>query len=163
MLDTISIIPIQAIHNEAIAKIIRTSLTEFGANKKGTVYYDDSTDHLFELFNNPTKNFYFVALQKNEVVGGAGVFNTEALPEGTCELVKMYLQKEVRGLGLGYKLITACMQKAKELGYTKMYLETMPELSKAVSIYQKFGFTKLCSPLGNSGHCGCDIWMVKDL
>jgi putative acetyltransferase len=39
----------------------------------------------------------------------------------------------------------------------------MPELSKAVSIYEKQGFTKLGNPLGNSGHDGCDIWMLKTL
>jgi putative acetyltransferase len=39
----------------------------------------------------------------------------------------------------------------------------MPELAKAVSIYEKVGFKSLESPLGNSGHCGCDIWMLKAL
>lgn len=149
--------------NVQIAKIIRTSLEEFGANKKGTVYYDDSTDHLFELFSNPSKNFYLVASYNNEIVGGAGIFNTDGLPDDTCELVKMYLKKEVRGLGLGYKLIQACMEKAKQLGYAKIYLETMPELKKAVEVYKKFGFNNLNHPIGNSGHCGCDIWMIRDL
>ncbi len=147
----------------AIAKIIRNSLEEFGANKKGTVYYDDSTDYLFELFDKAEKSFYLIASINDEVVGGAGIFETEGLPKDTCELVKMYLKKEVRGLGLGYKLISQCMQQAKAMGYAKMYLETMPELKKAVEVYEKFGFTKLAQPMGNSGHCGCDIWMIKDL
>ncbi|MFY8089934.1 MAG: GNAT family N-acetyltransferase [Chitinophagaceae bacterium] len=154
---------IQAKHNKAIATIIRQSLEEFGANKKGTVYFDESTDNLFDLFNNPSKHFYLVASIDNEIVGGAGIFNTDGLPANTCELVKMYLKKEFRGKGLGYNLISECMQLAKQLGYTKMYLETMPELKKAVEVYEKFGFKKLNHPLGNSGHCGCDIWMIRDL
>jgi putative acetyltransferase len=55
------------------------------------------------------------------------------------------------------------MTWAKENGYTQVYLESMPELSKAVSIYEKVGFKSLDHPLGNSGHCGCDIWMIKAL
>jgi putative acetyltransferase len=49
------------------------------------------------------------------------------------------------------------------MGYTQVYLETMPELKKAVRVYEKFGFTYLTGPMGNSGHNGCDIWMIKTL
>ena len=43
--------PIQISDNPIIAKIIRTSLEDLGANLPGTVYFEESTDHLFELFN----------------------------------------------------------------------------------------------------------------
>jgi len=36
--------------NVALAKIIRDTLTEFGAAKPGTVYYDSTTDALYQLF-----------------------------------------------------------------------------------------------------------------
>jgi putative acetyltransferase len=55
------------------------------------------------------------------------------------------------------------MSWAKSHGYTQVYLESMPELTKAVSIYEKVGFKSLDGPLGNSGHDGCDIWMLKEL
>jgi putative acetyltransferase len=55
------------------------------------------------------------------------------------------------------------MSWAKDNAYTQVYLESMPELAKAVSIYEKVGFRLLENPLGNSGHCGCDIWMLKAL
>ncbi len=55
------------------------------------------------------------------------------------------------------------MQWAKENGYEQVYLESMPELSKAVSIYESVGFKKIHHALGNSGHDGCDIWMIKNL
>ena len=32
-----------------------------------------------------------------------------------------------------------------------------------VSMYEQLGFSKIKQPLGNSGHCGCDIWMTKSL
>lgn len=162
-MNNIVIRTIEPKDNVAIASIIRTALTEFGANKPGTVYYDETTDMMFEIFSSMPKSIYFIALQGNVVVGGAGVYPTEGLPNGVCELVKMYLSKEVRGLGLGKLMIDKCISAAKQLGYTKMYLETLPELTKAVSVYEKFGFSYLKNSLGNSGHSGCNIWMIKEI
>lgn len=154
--------PIESRDNEALAKVIRTALAEFGANKPGTVYFDPTTDALFELFRTPG-SYYYVATIDEKVVGGCGIFPTENLPDGTCELVKLYVAKEARGTGLGKQLMEKSMNWAKENGYTHVYLESMPELTKAVSIYEKVGFKSLNQPLGNSGHCGCDIWMIKAL
>jgi putative acetyltransferase len=39
----------------------------------------------------------------------------------------------------------------------------MPELKQALSIYAKFGFGYLPAPMGNSGHTGCSLWMLKEL
>jgi putative acetyltransferase len=162
MEDVITIRPIEPQDNQSLAEIIRAALTEFGANKPGTVFFDPTTDALFELFRT-SKSFYYVALRNNIIVGGCGIFPTANLPEGTCELVKLYIHKSARGTGTGKKLMEQSLEWAKNNGYSQVYLESMPELSKAVSIYEKQGFTKLGNPLGNSGHDGCDIWMLKTL
>ena len=60
-------------------------------------------------------------------------------------------------------LIERCFESAREFGYTEMYLETMPELRNAIGLYEKAGFTYLSGPMGNSGHFGCDLWMIKEL
>ena len=146
--------------NAAIAKIIRNSLEEFNAVKKGTVYFDESTDHLSDLFSEK-RAAYFVIETNNEIAGGAGIFPTAGLPPDTCELVKMYLLPVARNKGLGGKLISECLDWAREYGYSNVYLETMPELSRAVKIYEQFGFEKLDAPVGNTGHFGCDIWMLN--
>ena len=148
--------------NEEIAKVIRAALKEFGANKPGTVYFDPTTDHLFELFQMPG-SIYFVAEENGIVIGGAGIYPTIGLPHKTCELVKLYLNKNARGTGLGKKLLLKSMNWAKNNGYEQVYLESMPELSKAVSIYENVGFERINHSLGNSGHDGCDIWMIKKL
>jgi putative acetyltransferase len=148
--------------NPAIAAIIRQVLTEFSANKPGTVYYDPTTDHLFELFSR-TGASYFIAEWDGKILGGSGVFPTPDLPEGCCELVKLYLLPEMRGQGLGMKLMEACFRRAIDLGYTQIYLETMPELRGAIGLYEKAGFEYLPAPLGCSGHFGCDLWMTKQL
>lgn len=148
--------------NEALAKVIRTALAEFGANKPGTVYFDPTTDYLFELFQVPGA-VYFIAEQNGNLVGGGGIYPTKGLPDKTCELVKLYLDAAARGTGLGKKLLLKAMAWAKENGYDQVYLESMPELAKAVSIYENVGFARINQPLGNSGHDGCDIWMTKKL
>lgn len=161
-MQNITIRKIQPDDNAALATIIREALTEFGANKPGTVYYDDTTDHLYELFQQPG-SIYYIAEVDGEVAGGAGIFPSEGLPTGTCELVKMYLKKEARGKGLGKQLIESVLEFANGFGYSNVYIETMPELKKAVTVYEKFGFTYLDKPLGNTGHFGCDVWMLKNL
>jgi putative acetyltransferase len=153
---------IQESDNPFLASIIRNALAEFGANKPGTVYYDPTTDDLFSLFQT-TKSNYNVAIVNGEIAGGGGIFPTEGLGDDTCELVKMYLSPPSRGLGLGKLLIEKCLENAKQFGFSKVYLESMPELKKALSIYEKFGFNYLCAPLGNSGHTGCNLWMMKEL
>ena len=161
MMDEIIIRPIEPNDNASIATIIRTALTEFGANKPGTVFFDDTTDHLFELFYNEPLSDYFIALKNGVIIGGAGIYPTQGLPNKTCELVKMYLSKDFRGMGLGRKMIDHCLLIAKQKGFEQVYLETMPELKKAVAVYEQFGFDYLQAPMGNSGHNGCDIWMIK--
>ncbi len=161
-LPAITIRPINENDNAAIAIIIRSSLKEFGANHPGTVYYDESTDHLSSVFKKEG-SFYFVAEADGKLVGGGGIFPTVGLPTGVCELVKMYLHPEARGLGLGKKLMQHCLDTARTYGYQQVYLETMPELIKAVPMYEKFGFEYLNGPMGNSGHFGCAIQMLKRL
>jgi len=148
--------------NQQLARIIRSVLAEFKANKPGTVYYDPTTDDLFTLFQVPGA-VYFVVEIDGELAGGSGVYPTDALPDGYCELVKLYLTSQTRGKGVGKALIEKCVEAAKSFGYTNMYLETMPELRNAIGLYEKLGFTYLPGPLGESGHFGCDLWMVKNL
>ena len=155
--------PIKLEDNATIAAIIRASLEEFGANKPGTVYFDETTDHLYELFHSHNKCAYFIAEEDGIILGGAGYFHSEGLDQYTCELVKMYLSKFARGKGLGQRMIQHCLAEAKLNGFKQIYLETMPELKKAIQVYELFGFEYLKSPMGNTGHDGCGIWMMKKI
>jgi putative acetyltransferase len=150
---------IQQSDNPYLAKIVKDTLAEFGANHPNTVYYDPTTDTLFELFQKE-KAKYFVAEVDGKIVGGGGIYPTDGLGDDTCELVKMYLLPEARGLGLGKNLIGKCIDAARDNGFKKIYLETMPELKQALNVYAKFGFEYLKGPMGNSGHTGCSLWML---
>lgn len=161
-LDEIKIRNIQASDNPELAVIVRNTLTEFGANVPGTVFFDPTTDVLFELFQTE-KSAYFVAEIEGKLLGGAGIYPTEGLPDNTCELVKMYLLPEARGIRLGRMLMERCLETARDYGFQQFYLETLPELNLAVKVYEKFGFEYLSAPLGDTKHFGCGLWMLKKL
>jgi putative acetyltransferase len=147
--------------NADIAKIIRSCLKEFGADKPGTVYYEESTDNLFGLYSEE-RSVYFIAEIEGRILGGGGISPTNGLSEDTCELVKMYLLPEARGKGIGAALLNKCIETAKQKGFNNIYLESLPELRRAITVYEKFGFKKLSGPLGNTGHLS-GVWMIKEL
>lgn len=148
--------------NPVLASLIRTIFREFHIDRPGTVYTDPTTDNLFQLFQDE-QSAYWVAEENGTVLGGCGIYPTGGLPDGCAELVKFYLSGDSRGKGIGVLLLQVSINKAKELGYKQLYLETFPELAKAVDMYKKAGFRKIKKSLGNSGHHACTIWMIKDL
>lgn len=158
----IKIRKIQKSDNYELAAIIRSCFHDFNVSTAETVYEDPTTDHLFELFKTE-KSALFVAEENGILLGCCGIFPTEGLPENYAELVKFYLNKSARGKGIGRQLMEASINFAKETGYKSIYIESLPEFSTAVSIYEKQGFNYLEKPLGNSGHSGCNLWMLKDL
>ena len=148
--------------NEILSRLIKKVFVEFGIDIPGTVYTDPTTDALYELFQMPG-SVYWIAEENNVMLGGCGIYPTEGLPEGYAELVKLYLSAESRGKGIGNTLMQKSIESAKEIGYTHLYLESFPALSKAVSLYIINGFTHLKKALGNSGHYACTIWMERKL
>lgn len=148
--------------NKELATLIRSVFREFGIARPGTVYYDPTTDELYELFR-IEGSVYWVAWVDGSMAGGCGIYPTGGLPERFAELVKFYLLPEYRGKGIGRALMELCFDSARSMGYRHLYLESLPELSKAVSMYLKSGFTHIDHAMGNSGHFGCNIRMIKDL
>lgn len=148
--------------NEALASIIRDAFDEHDAPKTGTVYSDPTTDDLFSLFQRPDAVLY-VAESGNQIKGCCGIYPTDGLEPGYAELVKFYLMADSRGKGLGKMLMERSIESAMRLGYQYLYIESLPEFSKAVNMYRKLGFEMLSSPLGESGHPTCTIWMLKKL
>jgi putative acetyltransferase len=148
--------------NAALATMIRAVFDEHGAPHHNTVYSDPTTDDLYGL-SQQSRAVLWVSELNNEVFGCCGIFHTAGLDEDVAELAKFYLSDKIRGKGIGKQLMLQCFQSAKEMGYKKLYIESMPQFSKAVSMYEKYGFTKIDHPLGNSGHTSCNIWMIKEI
>jgi putative acetyltransferase len=148
--------------NPKVAKMIRAVFDEYGAKTKGTVYTDLTTDALFELFQVDNAVF-FLAEENGLIKGCCGIYPTIGLPKACAELVKYYVAGDVRGTGVGRQLYETCEAYAIEQGYENLYIESTPDFKNAVRIYEKIGYKMLDKPLGNSGHFGCDIWMLKKL
>lgn len=148
--------------NSEIASLIRNVFREFNIDRPGTVYFDPTTDDLYTLFKTQG-SVYWIACENERILGGCGVFPTPGLPEGCAELVKFYLEAGSRGKGLGWKLMLRSFESAREMGYKQIYLESLPELGRAISLYERAGFRSIPGQLGNSGHFGCTIWMIRDL
>lgn len=153
---------IQPEDNRELAAVIRGALEDFGVNKPGTVYTDPTTDALYELFQTPGSG-YWVALDEDRIIGGCGIFPTIGLPEGYGELVKLYLHRDYRGKGIGKQLLLKSFDLAREMGYTHLYLESLPELNEAVHLYERVGFQQIPCRMGESGHFACDLWMAIQL
>ena len=160
--DTIVIREIQPQDNAEIEQVIRACFHEFKIPLKGTAYEDDETPRMFQSYQRDNE-VYFVVEAESEVLGGAGVKPLKDFETEVCEIQKMYFSPRVRGLGIGKLMFEKCLHAAKELGYSKCYLESASQLKAAIHIYESYGFEHLENALGNTGHYSCGVWMIRDL
>lgn len=160
-MSSIKIREIQPEDNQQVAQVVRKVLVEMGVPKVGTAYEDKSLDDMYDYYNQPGME-YFVVEEGEKIIGCAGI---GPLPgeEEVCELQKMYFLPEARGRGIGADMMKTCLQFAKNAGYKKCYLETMPYMEHAKKLYARTGFEPLEGPMGNTGHYNCSVWMIKDL
>lgn len=148
--------------NPAIRNIIRTVMPEFGASGKGFAIHDAEVEDMYTAYTQPG-HAYFVYEENGQLLGGGGIGPLKGGDADTCELKKMYFLSEGRGKGLGQKVLTACLQAAKNLNYKKCYLETFNTMHLAMKLYERNGFEKISGPCGNTGHFACDIFYEKKL
>ncbi len=73
------------------------------------------------------------------IIGAYGLYRID---QTTCELRKMYLQELFRGKGLGKLLLDDALEKARQMGFKKITLETASVLTEAISLYRIYGFVK---------------------
>lgn len=157
----IEIRPIQISDIKGVETLIKTVMPEYGADGPGFAIHDPEVLNMFEAYNKPM-HAYFVVTDGKEIFGGGGV---APLPgeEGVCELRKMYFKKEIRGKGLGQKLMDMCLNQAKRMGYKRCYLETLVSMKEAQKLYIRNGFEPLKAPMGNTGHFSCDSFYIKQI
>lgn len=148
--------------NPAVAALIRAVFDEMNIPKVGTAYEDPYLDLMFEEYSKP-RSVYYVVEHQETIVGVAGIAPLANQTDNICELQKMYFLPQTRGLGIGHEMMLLCLQSAKNMGFDKCYLETMPFMTDAQKLYKKVGFESLSEPMGCTGHSSCPIWMLKDL
>lgn len=117
---------------------------------------------MYETYAQPG-HAYFVFEENGKILGGGGIGPLKGGEANTCELKKMYFLPEGRGKGLGQSVLSACLEAAKELGYTYCYLETFNTMQLAMKLYERNGFEKINGPCGSTGHFACDVFYQKNL
>ncbi len=153
---------ITAEDDASIAEIARYNLKKHGLDLPGTVYFDDDLDHLSDFYlAKGHRRYYYVLAEGDQVIGGIGLAEFEFF-DNCAELQKLYLTDDRKGKGLGYRMISLIEDKARELGYERMYLETHTNLESAIHIYEKCGYEKIEKPAGVV-HATMNTFFIKDL
>jgi ribosomal protein S18 acetylase RimI-like enzyme len=70
----------------------------------------------------------------------AGCAALHRLSADVCEMKRLYVRDEYRGLGIGSKLIARILEEASSRKYRSIRLDTLPTMEKAQKLYESFGF-----------------------
>ena len=136
--------PLTPKYDAAVADLIRTNLKAHQLDIPGTAYFDEGLDHLSDFYGQPGRA-YFVLLDGEKLAGGIGLADFSGFP-GCCELQKLYLDDAVKGRGWGYGLIRFIEDRAMEMNFQRIYLETHTNLQAAIHIYEKSGYREIERP-----------------
>lgn len=163
-----SIRPMKPGDRDEVAALIRTVMPEFGAKGPGYAIEDPEVDDMYAAYREPRSGYFVVTRaakrgEKDVVVGGGGFAPLAGGDGRTCELRKMYFYPELRGLGVGQALLESCIEGARREKFERMYLETLTNMDRARTLYEKNGFVRLERPMGSTGHYGCNAFYVRDL
>lgn len=84
-----------------------------------------------------------VAVDENDAVLGMVAYHRHSAER--CEMKRLYVTPEARGLHLGERLVAEITAHAKNSGYKEMVLDTIEPLKAAIGLYKKHGFED-CAP-----------------
>jgi ribosomal protein S18 acetylase RimI-like enzyme len=79
--------------------------------------------------------------QSGEAVGCVALRPIEG--DRICEMKRLYVLPDARGIGLGGALIAAIVNAARAAGYAEMRLDTLPTMQAALAMYEHAGFRKI--------------------
>lgn len=141
---------------DRIVTLVNSVLSEYGLRLD-----PEGTDaDLNDIENNYLKSggvFEVIEDGEGKLLGTAGLF---PLNQETCELRKMYFVSQLRGKGMGKRMLERMTARARELGFKRVVLETAGVLKDAIRLYTRFGFVPIESQhLSNR----CDQAFMLDL
>lgn len=119
--------------------------------------YDDELEHPEKKYG-PTGGRLYIAYVDSKVAGSIAL---RRLDDESCEIKRLYVKPEYRRNGLGRLLIDRIIADAKEIGYSRILLDTLPFLEIAIDIYKTYGFYEIESY--NNSPLDTTIYMRLDL
>ena len=102
---------------------------------------DELTANMMGSLDNfvPPKGRGYVAEEDGALIG---MIFLKALREGEIEIKRLYLRSQARGQGVGKHLVRHAIESARALGATDLYLDSIPSLGAAISLYETEGFER---------------------
>ena len=91
----------------------------------------------------------------------AGCIGLRKISNDICEMKRLYVRPLFRKNGIGDFLVKRIIADAKEIGYKKMRLDTLPFLTSAEKLYRKNGFYDI--PCYNNSPMHSSLYMQLDL
>jgi putative acetyltransferase len=113
-----------------------------------------------EVLGNPVENILrpggeiVMAILDERPVGCCALL---AMEDGSFELGKMAVAEECRGRGVGKELLAAVVNRARQIGAKRLYLETSTKLPNAIHLYEQQGFKHL--PARQSPYARSNVYM----
>lgn len=141
---------------DAIRAIVKETLAEFGfAVEPGAV--DADLADVPRSYQSRGGVFRVIEDDVGGVVGCGGLYPLET---SAVELRKMYFRPEIRGRGLGRRLLDDLIAAARDRGFARIELETASNLETAIALYRRAGFLETAGPKHSSR---CDRTFALDL
>ena len=119
--------------------------------------YESELNHPFEKYGPPDGRLLLVLSDG----APAGCIALRRLDAQSCEMKRLYVRPEFRGRGIGSLLVQRILSDAREIGYRRMLLDTLPFLERAIQMYRKAGFYEI--PSYNDSPMSTSIYMRQDL
>ena len=89
----------------------------------------------------PPTGRLFLAMEEDTAVGCVAL---RRIADAICEMKRLYVRPEFRGTGLGRTLTQTIIQAAREIGYGRMRLDTLPgKMDRAIAMYRSLGFKEI--------------------
>lgn len=126
--------------------------------------YELTESHDLEILDNPREivigkgGCIFLAMDDDRVIGTAGLWKEN---DHEYELVKMAVDEAYRGQGISKLLLEKCIEEAKRLKASKLFLFSSSKLQTAIKLYEKYGFKK--TDLTGSPFLTADVKMELSL